>query len=357
MEFRNASKWQAELLFRNFFPSTDEDDEVIEGELEGVELPTPPSPSTESASGSSTFSSLFAALSSPSASSVASWTGSSTPATPTSSSMSSPRAPKADPIDALKNQAYLPPAVEDDIAAFKHTAPPLDGVTLSKLAKEFADSIPDEEFSVAALQGCKSSRLSPSPSSLLTRENTDLLKSKSSPEKAASAAAAWVVAEREMRERLKKERELKEKQAVSIDGLSRHPPRLPYMVFIVRFVSSAKSVVKSSSSRLRRRRKQRKRPPNWRSRRLSRANLQTLLYFHLSFPTWRTRGTRYKTTIATRTLVPVQARRARVPLPKSRRRGFRSTVRTDSTMKKFWLLLPTRRHPLLLLQTSTLPAP
>lgn len=59
-------------------------------------------------------------------------------------------------MDALKNQAYLPPPVEEEIAAFKHTAPPLDGVTLSKLAKQFADAIPDEEFSVASLQGCKS---------------------------------------------------------------------------------------------------------------------------------------------------------------------------------------------------------
>ena len=40
VEFKNASKWQAELLFRNFFPSTDDDNEVLEGELEGIELPT-----------------------------------------------------------------------------------------------------------------------------------------------------------------------------------------------------------------------------------------------------------------------------------------------------------------------------
>ncbi|THG95984.1 hypothetical protein EW026_g5763 [Hermanssonia centrifuga] len=96
--------------------------------------------------------------------------------------------------DGLKNQAYLPPSVEEEIAAFKHSSPPLDGNTLSKLAKDFADSIPDEEFSVAALQGY-------------------LLKNKSRPEDAAHNAAAWVVSEREMRERLKKERELKEKQA------------------------------------------------------------------------------------------------------------------------------------------------
>lgn len=157
VEFRNASKWQAELLFRNFFPSTDDDDEIIEGELEGIELPMPPSPSAESSSGGSTFSSLLSSLTTPSVStaSLGSLTGTSTP---TSSTVSSPKAPKASPVDALKNQAYLPPPVEEEIAAFKHTAPPLDGVMLSKLAKQFADAIPDEEFSVAALQGCKSCR-------------------------------------------------------------------------------------------------------------------------------------------------------------------------------------------------------
>lgn len=154
VEFRNASKWQAELLFRNFFPSTDDDgDDISEADLEGVELPTTPeppaSPSAESAaSGGSTFSSLLSALTTPSVSTVS-----------FDSLPSSPRAlaPKTTAGDAaLRNQAYLPPPVEEEIAAFKHTAPPLDGVTLSRFAKLFADSIPDEEFSVAALQGCES---------------------------------------------------------------------------------------------------------------------------------------------------------------------------------------------------------
>ena len=46
----------------------------------------------------------------------------------------------------------------------------------------------------------------------------DLLKNKSRPEDAANLAAAWVVREREMKERLRKEREareLKEKVEVS----------------------------------------------------------------------------------------------------------------------------------------------
>ena len=40
----------------------------------------------------------------------------------------------------------------------------------------------------------------------------DLLKNKSRPETAAEGAAAWVVAERELREKLKKEREAKERE-------------------------------------------------------------------------------------------------------------------------------------------------
>ncbi|KAH9949103.1 P-loop containing nucleoside triphosphate hydrolase protein [Amylocystis lapponica] len=144
VEFKHASKWQAELLFRNFFPSTDEDDVVIEGELEGVELPMPPSPSASSSVGSSSLFSMARSMSpmpsSPSLSSFAS--GDITP-------------PVRSRKDSLREQAYLPPPIEDEISAAKHSAKPLDGITLAALAKTFADAIPDEEFSVAALQGCE----------------------------------------------------------------------------------------------------------------------------------------------------------------------------------------------------------
>jgi hypothetical protein len=40
----------------------------------------------------------------------------------------------------------------------------------------------------------------------------DLLKNKSRPEAAAEGAAAWVITERELREKLKKEREAKERE-------------------------------------------------------------------------------------------------------------------------------------------------
>lgn len=183
VEFKNSSKWQAEALFRNFFPSTDLDNEVVEGDIEGIELPTTPTPQSPSplSSQSSTLWSLSPSFSS-STSSLA------------STKESSPSKPPRDGFGS-KNQAYMPPPVEEHLTACQHSAKPLDGVRLAQLAKIFADSIPDDEFSVAALQGY-------------------LLKNKSQPEAAANGAAAWVISERELRERLRKEkeaRELKEK--------------------------------------------------------------------------------------------------------------------------------------------------
>ncbi|KIY51107.1 P-loop containing nucleoside triphosphate hydrolase protein [Fistulina hepatica ATCC 64428] len=124
VEFKNATQWQAERLFRNFFPRR---------------------PSS--------------AL------------------------------PKADDSDLLSN----------DIRSLCNDGTPsviTSKEQLNRLSKQFADSIPDDEFSVASLQGY-------------------LLKHKSFPERAASGAAAWVVSEREMRTRLaaKKEKERKEKRA------------------------------------------------------------------------------------------------------------------------------------------------
>ncbi|KZT10943.1 P-loop containing nucleoside triphosphate hydrolase protein [Laetiporus sulphureus 93-53] len=148
IEFKNASKWQAELLFRNFFPSTDEDNVVLEGELEGIELPTPSSPSVESSSG---FSSLLSLPSTPTSTTLGSLSSAcSTPERTPSKGKS-----KVVHVDnGMKDQAYLPPPVDDEIA--QHSAKPLDSATLAMLAKKFADAIPEEEFSIAALQGCES---------------------------------------------------------------------------------------------------------------------------------------------------------------------------------------------------------
>ncbi|KAI0779603.1 P-loop containing nucleoside triphosphate hydrolase protein [Fomes fomentarius] len=174
IEFKNASKWQAEQLFRNFFPSTDEDNVPIEGDLDSIELPTtPPSPSAASSSGSTLFSTISSAISSvPTSPSGSASPLSPLPSLPDGLPMRSRTSSAAGSTmgaskgkertrtvsDAgLMNQAYLPPPVEADILEAKHSAKPLDGATLAALAKTFADAIPDEEFSVAALQGCKCS--------------------------------------------------------------------------------------------------------------------------------------------------------------------------------------------------------
>lgn len=188
IEFRNASKWQAEALFRNFFPSVSpddglsaSDDDIIldPGELEGIEIPTePPIPLTPHSTGGSSNSSFWP---SPSTSSVS--------LTSSSSSSEKPKRPKMAPGDfGARNSAYLPPPVEDHIADARHSAKPLDPATLARLAKEFADGIPEEIFSVASLQGY-------------------LLKNKSQPEVAAKEAATWVKEELAMQAKLKRERE------------------------------------------------------------------------------------------------------------------------------------------------------
>ncbi|KAK6977499.1 P-loop containing nucleoside triphosphate hydrolase protein [Favolaschia claudopus] len=182
VEFKNASKWQAEALFRNFFPSSDEDDIPLDDGEGDIDLPGTPT-SLRSASTSSLWSTSTLTSSSASGSSSKSAGGRG-------------EAKKAKETPALpqfgsSNKAYMPPPVAPEIVAAQHSARPLDGKTLAELAKRFADSVPEGEFSVAALQGY-------------------LLKNKSRPEAAAAEAAAWVVAEREMRERLRKEKEARE---------------------------------------------------------------------------------------------------------------------------------------------------
>ncbi len=101
VEFRNAYKWQAELLARKFFPSTDEDNAPIEGNLESIELPMmPPSPSVASSTGSTLFSSISSTYSSVPTSS----SGSSTPLSPLSSMTDGLPACDA----GLLTQVYLP---------------------------------------------------------------------------------------------------------------------------------------------------------------------------------------------------------------------------------------------------------
>jgi len=186
IEFKNASKYQAENLFRNFFPSADADPSPTpdsDAELESLEIPAPSSPAT------SQLSSLFDAVSG--LSSVSSRSGSLSP-------LSSPTPPGSRRSESICSRTGASAKsemseVDEHVTACAHAVPPLSGARLAQLAKQFADSIPDEGFSVAALQGY-------------------LLKNKSRPESAADGAATWVITERELREKLKKEREAKERE-------------------------------------------------------------------------------------------------------------------------------------------------
>lgn len=245
VEFKNASKWQAEALFRNFFPS-DEDEEVDMESLSsnvsdsgtdissigqdidsktrirtyrpnsnGARTPTSPNerdsaslPSlwTLSTSIASSASSLISAsgatsptLNSPSGSTSPplprTFSGSPIPTAPSASGHAKRPSLASVPIDkdqfGASNTAYLPPPPDESLA--RNRVKPFDKKTLATLAKRFADGLPDDEFSVAGLQGY-------------------LLKHKAQPEAAANGVEEWVKSEREMRERLKKEREVRERR-------------------------------------------------------------------------------------------------------------------------------------------------
>ncbi|PPQ68394.1 hypothetical protein CVT25_007932 [Psilocybe cyanescens] len=80
--------------------------------------------------------------------------------------------------------------------AFTHAIPLLTEEEISELAKRFAEAIPEDELSVAGLQGY-------------------LLKNKTRPRECVDEVGEWIIQERETREKLKKEkaeREAKEKK-------------------------------------------------------------------------------------------------------------------------------------------------
>ncbi|KAI0297937.1 hypothetical protein BC826DRAFT_1090769 [Russula brevipes] len=182
IEFKNASKFQAEHLFRNFFPSSDADPPPTldsDADLESLDMPAPSSPAASQLS--SLFSEALSGYLSPLSS----------PTPPgTRSRRSESLCSRA---GAKSESSEISSSVEEHVAACAHAVPPLSAARLAQLAKDFADAIPDEGFSVAALQGY-------------------LLKNKSRPEAAVEGAAAWVISERELREKLKKEREVKERE-------------------------------------------------------------------------------------------------------------------------------------------------
>ena len=183
VEFKNASRWQAEALFRNFFPSEEEEELASDEEIEGLDIDKNlhvharvgranvrtfvPSPeeatrdlsvsSEQHVSAPSPIWSLSTSIAS-SATSLISGQSSLLQSLPTASLPSSfsgtpIQSPSPCPSSQFgaTNTAYLPPPPEPKV-----TVKALDKKTLALLAKKFADGVPEEEFSVASLQGCES---------------------------------------------------------------------------------------------------------------------------------------------------------------------------------------------------------
>lgn len=112
------------------------------------------------------------------------------PSKPASDSSSSDASPPT-PTDASQKNLPVPKR-----KAFKHAIPLLSEAEISELAKRFAEAIPEDEMSVAGLQGY-------------------LLKNKTRPRECVEEVGEWIIEERETREKLRKEkleREAKEKK-------------------------------------------------------------------------------------------------------------------------------------------------
>ncbi|CAE7144741.1 unnamed protein product [Rhizoctonia solani] len=144
VEFKNATKWQCEQLFNNFFPAASADS-----------IPPGPPPTIEEEKRAAGI--------------------------PVEEH-------EADCKCRKKDEERLPDGtLTPALAPTKR----LDAATLAQLAKKFSEAIPEEEFSVASLQGY-------------------LLKNKTRPQAAAEEAAAWVISERELKARLQREKEERE---------------------------------------------------------------------------------------------------------------------------------------------------
>jgi chaperone BCS1 len=233
IEFKNASRWQAEALFRNFFPCEEDEEETeakeqqetretrerrereVEEAMKSIKVemspaesrrssqvysPVPPTPTDDKSHSSSASSGSLWSLASSATSLIGASSGLSGVSSNTSTASSSPLvmahplpswsmptigssapSPLSSPVSApsypsplsstpplpsttvkgfgSSNTAYPRPEVDADVAAKKHSAAPLDRKTLAVLAKQFADGVPEEEFSVASLQGCESTAL------------------------------------------------------------------------------------------------------------------------------------------------------------------------------------------------------
>ncbi|KAJ3860406.1 P-loop containing nucleoside triphosphate hydrolase protein [Lentinula novae-zelandiae] len=178
IDFKNASKWQAEALFRNFFPSCEEDSSSGDQEKKASRASTPtPALSSLSSIGSAVWS--MPTFMSSTASLVTGAVGAVTGSSPRSPAASSPSLPRSTSSTSPQRQPQSKTPRQHT-----HSPAPLSPSVLSKLAQEFAQKVPDEEFSVAALQGY-------------------LLRNKSRPEEAVKGVEAWVEEERRNKEKQK----------------------------------------------------------------------------------------------------------------------------------------------------------
>ncbi|KAI0258653.1 P-loop containing nucleoside triphosphate hydrolase protein [Gloeopeniophorella convolvens] len=143
VNFTNATKWQAEGIFKCFFPSR---------------------PSAVSAAASSS----------------------------TDSASSSDASQKNLPGSKRKASA--------------HAVPVLEEAEIAELAKRFADAIPEDEMSVAGLQGY-------------------LLKNKTRPRECVDEVADWILQERESRARMKREKEEVSRALPLVSGQNIDDPR------------------------------------------------------------------------------------------------------------------------------------
>lgn len=166
VEFRLASKWQAKELFKSFFPPAPPTDPSIEPDIE-PELEERPTPSVAgSGSGSS------------------------------STTVVDPSEPRSRVPSTASNSPPPRPVFKASGGPIR-TAPKLSAATVEYLANRFAEAIPEEEVSMAALQG-------------------HLMCHKRQPREAVEATAAWIVKEREVREARAKELEGEKEKVVEV---------------------------------------------------------------------------------------------------------------------------------------------
>ncbi|KAF8326649.1 uncharacterized protein EI90DRAFT_1916062 [Cantharellus anzutake] len=170
IEFKYASKWQAELLFKNFFSEMDDAPQPTDEEIAAMQKEFALLEAQEKEAGKVSFVPKDR-VTSPTAGAEA---------------MAAATEAATEAKEKLKEAEDILP-----LPVLEQPTGPLDPEKLNDFARKFAAAIPDNEHSVASLQGY-------------------LLRNKSRPEAAVAEAPAWVQSERALRVRLKREKEERE---------------------------------------------------------------------------------------------------------------------------------------------------